>query len=88
LKYFNKYTKNRSIENYRILIFDNYDSYGIIQFVIYVYEYNIVLIYLFSHSIYRFQSLDVAIFGSLIKYYSDIVKARNRYERKNVFKRE
>jgi hypothetical protein len=32
--------------------------------------------------------LDVAIFDLLAKYYSDIVKARNRYEGKNVSKRE
>jgi hypothetical protein len=32
--------------------------------------------------------LDVAIFDPLIKYYSDIVKAKNRYKGKNVSKRE
>jgi hypothetical protein len=76
------------IENYRILIFDDYGSHGIIQFVTYVYEYNIILIYLSLYSIHRLQLLDVAIFDLLIKYYSDIVKARNRYKGKNMSKRK
>jgi hypothetical protein len=88
LKYFDKYTKDRLIRNYRILIFDDHDNHEIIQFVTYVYEYNIVLIYLFLYFIYRLQPLDVAVFNLLTKYYSDIVKMKNRYERRNVSKRE
>jgi hypothetical protein len=71
-----------------MLIFDNHDSHEIIQFVTYAYEYNIVLIYLSLYFIYRFQPLDVAVFDLLTKYYFDIVKTKNRYERKNVSKRE
>jgi hypothetical protein len=88
LKYFDKYTKNRSIERYRILIFDGHGSHRIVQFVIYVYKYNIVLIYLSPHSIYCFQPLDVAVFDLLIKYYFDIVKEKSRYEERGVSKRE
>jgi hypothetical protein len=71
-----------------MLIFDNHDSHEIIQFVTYAYEYNIVLIYLSLYFIYRLQPLDVAVFDLLAKYYSDIVKTKNRYERKSVSKRE
>jgi hypothetical protein len=52
LKYFDKYTKDRSIERYRILIFDGYGSHGTVQFVTYAYKYNILLIYLSPYSIY------------------------------------
>jgi hypothetical protein len=41
----NIYSKNRSMGNYRLLIFDGYDSHGTVQFVTYVYEYNIILLY-------------------------------------------
>jgi hypothetical protein len=71
-----------------MLILDSHGSYGIIQLVTYVYEHNIVLIYLSPHSTYRLQPLDVAVFGPLIKYYSDIVKTKNRYEGRGVSKRE
>ena len=56
------------------MIFDGYGNHGTIQFVIYVYEHNIVLIYLPLYIIYRLQPLDVAIFSLLAKYYFEIVK--------------
>jgi uncharacterized protein YndB with AHSA1/START domain len=88
LKHFDKHTKDRSIGSYRMLILDGHGSHGTIQFVTYAYEHNIVLIYLPPHSTHRLQPLDVAVFGPLAKYYSDIVKTRSRYEGRGVSKRE
>ncbi len=68
--------------------FDGHGNHGTIQFITYVYEYNIVLIYLPPHVIHRLQPLDVTIFDLLTKYYFDIVKDRSRYEERDVSKQE
>jgi hypothetical protein len=54
----------------------------------YVYEYNIVLLYLFTHTTHRLQLLDVAIFSPLAIYYSELVKKYSRYEEKDISKRK
>jgi DDE superfamily endonuclease len=68
LKHFNKYTT--LIRAYRLLILDGHDSHAIFIFTNYARENKIVLLYLPPHTTHRLQSLDVAIFQSLVKYYS------------------
>jgi hypothetical protein len=86
LRHFNQYI--RPTGAYRLLILDNHRSYAIIQFINYAYENNIILLYLSAHTTYRLQLLDVSIFSPLAIYYSQLIKEYNRYEERNISKRE
>jgi hypothetical protein len=71
-----------------LLILDNHDNYIIFKFVIYIHDHKIVLFYLSIYSIHRLQSLDIGIFNLLAIYYDQFVKERNRYEGREIIKRE
>jgi DDE superfamily endonuclease len=60
LKHFNKYII--LTKAYRLLILNGYGSHAIFIFTNYARENKIVLLYLPSHTTYRLQPLDVAIF--------------------------
>jgi hypothetical protein len=76
------------MEIYRLFILDNHDNYIIFRFVIYAHDYKIIFLYLLLYSTHRLQSLDIGIFNLLTTYYDQLVKERNRYEDKEIIKRE
>jgi hypothetical protein len=86
LRHFNKHTGSRGA--YRLLILNTHGSHATIEFVNYAYENNIVLLYLPPHTTHRLQPLDVAIFGPLATYYSQLVNENNGHDGKDVSKHE
>ncbi len=82
----NKHTQ--LVGAYRLLIFNKYSSHATFAFTEYAKENNIILLYLQSYSSHRFQLLNIAIFGSLSIYYSELVKENVRYNGVDVSKRE
>ncbi len=73
---------------YRLLILNKYNSHATFAFTEYAKENNIILLYLPAHSTHRLQSLDIAIFGPLSTYYSNLIKENNRYSEVDINKRE
>ena len=75
IKHYNKYIKhfvedsNGKIQQYCMLLMDNYLSHFTWQFVEYALAHKIVLITLSLYLIYKLQPLDVGYFGPLFHYY-------------------
>ena len=86
LKHFNKYT--RPVGSHRLLIFNKYSSQATFAFTQYAKENNIILFYLPPHATYRFQLLNITIFGPLLIYYSELVHKESKYNEKNITKCE
>ncbi len=88
LKHFNKWIRRVTVGGYRLLIFDGHGSYATFAFKEYAKENNIVLFYLSPYFIHRLQPLDIAIFGLLSTYYSELMNENNRYNRISISKRK
>jgi hypothetical protein len=69
LKHFHKYAK--PIRVYRLLILNGHDNYITFEFKALANKYKIILLYLPAHTTHRLQSLDIGIFGSQSRYYSN-----------------
>ena len=75
IEHYNKHTRhlmddsNGRIQQYRMLLMDNYLSHLTWQFVEYTLTRKIVLVALPPHSTYKLQPLDVGCFGPLFHYY-------------------
>jgi hypothetical protein len=70
------------------LILNGYGSHATFTFTNYARENKIVLLYLPPHITHRLQSLDVAIFQPLAKYYSQLIHNEAKYGGKGITKRE
>ena len=75
IKHYNKYIRHLvkdsdgKIQQYRLLLMDNYLSHLTWQFIKYALAYKIVLITLLPHSTHKLQLLDVGYFEPLSHYY-------------------
>jgi hypothetical protein len=81
LKYFNEYTKVRTIGAYRILILDGHESHYSFEFRKYCHIYNIIYLELPPYSSYLTQLFDVSCFGLLKKVYGTQIE---EYIRANI----
>jgi hypothetical protein len=69
LKHFNRYTADRSVSAYYLLILDSYESHLSIDFQLYCKVNNIITLYMPPHSSHLLQPLNVGCFGPLKKAY-------------------
>ena len=65
IQHFNKYTKERTIGQYRLLILDGHESHISAQFQQYCKKHNIITLCMPPHSSHLLQPLDVGCFGPL-----------------------
>jgi hypothetical protein len=69
LKHFNRYTTDRSVGHYRLLILDGYESHHSADFEIYCEENTIITLCTPPHSSHLLQPLDTGFFGPPKKAY-------------------
>jgi hypothetical protein len=72
-RYFNKYTINKRISKYRMLISDGYNSYLKFDFVEYCWNNYIVLFCLPPYTTHFLQPLDVVCFQPLKHYHAEAI---------------
>jgi len=70
IQHFDKYTKERAIGQYRLLILDGHESHISVQFQQYCKEHNIITLCMPPHSSHLLQPLDVGCFSPLKAAYS------------------
>ena len=75
IKHFDRYTHNRTLGAWRLLIFDSYSSYLTKEFIDYCNDATIVPFSLSAHSSQHLQSLDVVIFQPFKHYHKHAVEA-------------
>ena len=68
IRCFESEIRDKAAEEYRLLIYDEYDSHIIDEWVAHCMDNNIILVILPPHSSHLTQSLDVGIFDSLKKH--------------------
>jgi hypothetical protein len=75
---FDKQTKAKAGGRYRLLIVDGHNSHYMLGFLEYAQDHKIVVLCYPSHSTHVYQGLDVVIFSTLKRAWSD---ERDRFER-------
>jgi hypothetical protein len=71
---FDKYTKDRTVGRYRLLIFDGYGSHVTPEFDKYCLDHSIIVLCMPAHSSHLLQPLDVACFSVLKRSYGKLVE--------------
>ncbi len=71
---FNKYTKDHSVDQYRLLILDDHSSYITSEFDQYCLEQLIIVLCMSSHSSHLLQLLDVDCFSILKHSYKKCIE--------------
>ncbi|SCO92408.1 related to transposase [Fusarium oxysporum] len=88
LKHFNRYTTDRSVGPYRLLILDGHESHQSADFQIYCEVNNIITLCMPPHSSHLLQPLEVVCFGPLKKAYGQEIERLIRRSITHVSKTE
>ena len=78
IKVFEKYTKDRTVGNYRLLILDGHGSYETPEFDLFYKEHLIITLCMPPYSSHLLQPLDVSCFSLLKKAYGKQVESQIR----------
>ena len=74
LNLFHKYTKDRIVGTYRLLVLDGHNSYVSPKFNRFCLDHQIVILYILAHLLYLLQPLDIGCFLVLKQAYRRLVK--------------
>lgn len=74
VQHFNQHTKDHTKGVYYLLILNSYKSYHLVDFKLYYKDYNIITLYMPTHSSHKLQPLDVGCFHALKRSYSKGIK--------------
>jgi hypothetical protein len=76
LKYFDTYTKERTLGTHRLLILDGYGSYVTPEFDQYCADHSVIVLCMPPHSSHLLQPLDVSCFSVLKRSYGRLVEQK------------